>query len=147
MGTYLLIFVVLVVLLLLLLFFQPNQRVLKTVLENIPRRLQPSSKKKKIERKKKKEGTLVVVLLLWKVSKITASGMRLTELVTQWMLLCYFFFICGDICLFLGMPSGVGCRLSATLSGLHTSSSTPALCREAERLPFKASRKKNSFGE
>merc|ERR1712035_90087 len=50
MGTYLLIFVVLF---LLLLFFQPNQRVLKTVLENIPRRLQPSFKKKK---KKKKGG-------------------------------------------------------------------------------------------
>lgn len=82
MGTYLVIFVVLVVLFLLLLFFffQPNQRVLKTVLENIPRRLQPLFKKK--ERKKKKEGTLVIVLLLWRVSKITASGMSLTELVT-----------------------------------------------------------------
>ncbi len=54
MGTYLLIFVVLVVLFLLLLFFQPNQRVLKTVLENIPRRLQPSFKKK--NRKKENGG-------------------------------------------------------------------------------------------
>lgn len=37
-----------------LFFFQPNQRVLKTVLENIPRRLQPSFKTKQSEKKGKK---------------------------------------------------------------------------------------------
>lgn len=53
MGTYLLIFAVLVVLFLLLSFFQPNQRVLKTVLENIPCRLQPLFKKKQKKEKKR----------------------------------------------------------------------------------------------
>lgn len=90
-------------------FSNQIKRVLKTVLEKIPRYVQPSFKKK---RKMRKEGTSVAVLLLWKVSKIISSGMRLTELGTQWMLLC-FFLICGDICWFLGILSGVSCRLSA----------------------------------
>jgi len=50
MGTYLIFFV----LFLLIFFVQPNQRVLKTVLENIPRRHQPMYKKKK----KKKKGSI-----------------------------------------------------------------------------------------
>lgn len=52
------------------------------------------------------------------------------------ILFIFFFFFCWDICLISWMLSGVGCRLSAILSGLHTSSSTPALCREAKRLLF-----------
>lgn len=43
-----------------------------------------------------------------------------------------FFLLCGDICLFFGMLCGVSC----ILSGLYTSSSTPALCQEALQLLF-----------
>lgn len=105
-------------------------------------------KKKKKEREKEKKGALVV-LLLWKESCLLRLGW---DYQNQWLNGCYFalfdliwfdilfilifFFFCGDICLISWMLSGVGCRLSAILSGLHTSSSTPALCREAKRLLF-----------
>lgn len=66
-------FVVLVVLFLLLLFFLPNQRVLKTVLENIPRGLQPSFKKRE-KKKKEKEGTSVVFFCSGKYPKSLLLG-------------------------------------------------------------------------
>lgn len=111
--------------------FQPNPRVLKTVLENIPRRLQPSFKKRE-KKRKKKEGMLVVVILLWKVTEIRTSGMNLTKLGAQWMLFLFFSFWGIFVCSWW-------CSLESTaaiLSGLHTSSSTPAQCRKAKQLPF-----------
>lgn len=131
-----------------LFFFSPTK---SKGLENSAREytsLASALLKKKERERKGKEGSTGCSFALERIVFAT-SGMRLSESMTQWMLLCFiwfdliwyfiyfdFFFFCGDICLISWMLYGVGCRLSAILSGLHTSSSTPALCREAKRLLF-----------
>lgn len=102
-------------------------------------------KKRKREKRKRREhwsffcsGKNRVCYVWDEIIRINDS-MDATLLYLIWfdiLFILIFFFFCGDICLISWMLSGVGCRLSAILSGLHTSSSTPALCREAKRLLF-----------
>lgn len=104
-----------------LLFFQPNQRVLKkkTVLENISGCHQFFAWQN--ERGKQKDGHVGCSFAPERKSLLLGWNDRLSG--TLWMIFYLYFLLCGDIRLFLGMLSGVGC----ILSGLHTSGSIPAL--------------------
>lgn len=87
--------------------FQPNPRVLKTVLENIPRRLQPSFKKR--EKKRKKKGRHVGCCYFAMESNRNQDLWNEFNKIGGSMDAILVFFLLGDICLFLVMLSGVDC--------------------------------------